>query len=205
MLFRSDVVHSNYKIFQYKNSSVDQINLTCDFTAQDTAEATYVLAVIHFLRSVTKMFYGKDQYPTLGTPPPLCYLTGLGQYQFDRHPLAITSFTYTLPTEVDYIRVGSTTTESGVNKASGNTPINAALQTMIPIGGLRPSPNFSSNTTLTASSGTTEPTYVPTKIQIQIQAIPIVSRNDISNRFSLKQYATGDLLRGSKNNAGGIW
>jgi len=53
----AELTHSNYKIFQYKSSSVDQISITCDFTAQDTAEANYLLAVIHFFRSVTKMFW----------------------------------------------------------------------------------------------------------------------------------------------------
>ncbi len=88
----ADLTHSNYKIFQYKNSSVDQLSITCDFTAQDTEEANYMLAVIHFFRSVTKMFYGQDEIPKPGTPPPLCYLSGMGDFQFDRHPLAISSF-----------------------------------------------------------------------------------------------------------------
>jgi hypothetical protein len=48
-------------------------------------------------------------------------------------------------------------------------------------------------------------TYVPTKMQITITANPIVSRNDISNNFSLKEYATGSLLRGSQRNSGGFW
>jgi hypothetical protein len=52
----------------------------------------------------------------------------------------------------------------------------------------------------------TEPTYVPTKIQISLVAYPIVTRNDISNNFSLEKYATGKLLQGRKNpGGGGIW
>jgi hypothetical protein len=46
---------------------------------------------------------------------------------------------------------------------------------------------------------------VPTKIQIQITAVPIVTRNDISNNFNLADYASGELLRGSRRNGGGIW
>ena len=42
-------------------------------------------------------------------------------------------------------------------------------------------------------------------MQIQITAIPIVTRNDISNNFSLRDYATGALLQGSKRKGGGIW
>ena len=53
--------------------------------------------------------------------------------------------------------------------------------------------------------GTVEPTYVPTKININISAIPIVSRYDVSNRFSLQDYANGTLLRGTRQKGGGIW
>lgn len=202
-----DLTHSNYKAFQYKNSSVDQVSITCDFTAQDTFEANYLLAVIHFLRSVTKMFYGKDSDPINGTPPPLCYLTGLGSFQFDRHPLAVTSFNYTLPTDVDYIRATSTPTNNGGQTSNNVNSVNSATQqttrtetNKVPVGGQKAMPDWKQ-----IQSGSKEPTYVPTKMQIQIQAVPIVSRNDISRRFSLKEYGTGKLLRGSKNNTGGIW
>ena len=204
-----ELTHSNYKIFQYKNSSVDQITINCDFTAQDNDEANYMLAVIHFFRSVTKMFYGQDQIPKPGTPPPLCYLSGMGEFQFDMHPLVISSFNYSLPNDVDYIRASSPTLLSGVNstgyndnrnsdltpsqvrRQSGTTPLNA--------GATESAPNFSKATN-------TQPTYVPTKIQIALVAYPIVTRNDISNNFSLEKYATGALLQGRKNpSGGGIW
>jgi len=189
-----DPTHSNYKIYQYTNSSVDAFSITCDFTAQDTTEANYLLAVIHFFKSITKMFYGQDQNPKPGTPPPLCYLSGLGEFQFDNHPLAITGFTYSLPIDVDYIRAlpqpaisgaGQTTSYSGQRLVN-----NGASDTL---------PKFSSG----ASTG--KPTYVPTKMQISITAHPIVSRNNISNKFSLKEYATGQLLLGKSRKSGGIW
>jgi hypothetical protein len=205
----SDLTHSNYKIFQYKNSSVDQVSITCDFTAQDTEEANYMLAVIHFFRSVTKMFYGQDQIPKPGTPPPLCYLSGMGDFQFDRHPLAISSFNYSLPNDVDYIRASSPTLLSGVNSTGYNdnrnsdlTPSQVRMQSgtnHLNAGAKESAPNFSKATN-------TQPTYVPTKISISIVAYPIVTRNDISNNFSLEKYATGALLQGRKNpGGGGIW
>ena len=205
----SDLTHSNYKIFQYKNSSVDQVSITCDFTAQDTEEANYMLAVIHFFRSVTKMFYGQDQIPKPGTPPPLCYLSGMGDFQFDRHPLVISSFNYSLPNDVDYIRASSPTLLSGVNSTGYNdnrnsnlTPSQVRMQSgtnHLNAGAKESAPNFSKATN-------TQPTYVPTKISISVMAYPIVTRNDISNNFSLAKYATGALLQGRKNpGGGGIW
>jgi hypothetical protein len=226
-------VHSNYKIFQYENSYVDTISITCDFTAQDTEEARYLLAVIHFLRSVTKMFYGQDFDPKPGTPPPLCYLFGLGEFQFNAHPLAITNFTYSLPNDVDYIRAGSLTEEAGQSRAQTaditkptNTSIGSMLKNMATdrlgqgiasVGsalGLRLQPGGTSQGYSFGSSnrfnspvppGTVEPTYVPTKININISAIPIVSRYEISNNFSVKDYANGSLLQGVKRAGGGFW
>ena len=206
----TELTHSNYKFFTYKGSAVDSITLGCDFTAQDVFEANYLLAVIHFFRSITKMFYGRDDGPVPGTPPPLCYLSGLGAFQFDAHPLAITGFTYTLPTDVDYIRAGITATAPGVSRESavpkstnqGKPGETRMAMAGIQAGAIQAPPNFSG-----AYAGTSEPTYVPTKINLSITAVPIVTRNDISNNFSLKQYATGALLRGTtrQGSGGGIW
>ena len=205
-----DITHSNYKVFQYKNSSVDNISITADFTAQDTYEARYLLAVIHFFRSVTKMFYGNDLNPKNGTPPPLCYLSGLGEFNFNQHPLAVTNFTYTLPNDVDYIRA---TTEAnsppGVNQSAANVRNNTGNPTVertsssgLQPGGSSAPPNFRTNYV----TGARDPTYVPTKMQIIISAVPIMSRNVISTKFSLKDYASGKLLRGSSQPlVKGVW
>lgn len=207
---QSDIAHSNYKLQFYKNSSIGDISITGDFTAQDTTEANYLLAVIHFFRTVTKMFYGQDQSPKNGTPPPLVYLSGYGAYQFDNHPMLISNFTMNLPTDVDYIRTGSFSNAGavGFNLASYAPKLNtyvAPLQRLLGAslnpGGLFGAPNFSN---LGANK---DITYVPTKMSIQLTAIPVVTRNDISNNFSVREYATGALLRGSKRGTGGggIW
>jgi hypothetical protein len=43
---------------------------------------------------------------------------------------------------------------------------------------------------------TSNATYVPTKIEIQLTLLPIQTRNQVSQQFSLKDYANGSLLRG---------
>ena len=198
------LTHSNYKVFQYQSSSVDQVTIACAFTAQDTTEALYMLAAIHFFRSATKMFYGQDQNPNKGLPPPLCYLYGLGAFQFDNHPLVISSFTYTLPNEVDYIRVSTNTVQPGVGSSRGNdngfnpNPAQqAAFQRLggtIAPGGTSPPADFG-----IPNIGTSPATYVPTMMNMSITCYPIVNRNDISNNFSLRDYATGQLI------TKGIW
>jgi len=207
----TDPVHSNYKIYQYKNSEVGQISITATFTAQDTNEANYLLAVIHFFKSVTKMFYGQDQIPLNGSPPPLCFLSGLGTFQFNNHPLVISNFNYTLPDKVDYIRaqVGSpplaptddiVAPEGAQQCLMPPTPPNL-IQRLARLGlALLPGGEAAPTVFSPPRPGKfSDATYVPTQMQIQLTAYPIVSRNVIRNKFSLKEYANGSLTKQ------GIW
>jgi hypothetical protein len=194
-----ELTHSNYKGYFYQGSSVGDITINATFTAQDTSEANYLLAVIHFFRSVTKMFYGKDDAALRGAPPPLVFLQGLGEYQFNLHPCVVSNFNYTMPNDVDYIRALSPN-NNGTNLTdrrslqSGVTPFvnpsSSRLQNAgLPLGGI---------TTPAAppTLGTNSPTYVPTKMEIQITLLAIQTRSQVSNQFSLKQFANGDLIRG---------
>jgi hypothetical protein len=206
------LTHSNYRGYFYKSSSVDPVNMTATFTAQDSAEANYLLAVIHFFRSVTKMFYGKDAQR--GAPPPLVYLTGLGQYQFNGHPCVVTSFNYNLPSDVDYIRARSPNingTNMLTRRDKQDLPTNpisgavARLQNLFSGQGIsygaeicRPPP---------PTLGLNNPTYVPTKLDITLTLLPMQTRSQVTNQFSLQQYATGALLGGSPGTSGkgGFW
>ena len=38
-------------------------------------------------------------------------------------------------------------------------------------------------------------TYVPTKLQIQLNLLPVQTRHQISTEYSLKDFATGKLLK----------
>ena len=201
----TDLIHSNYKGYFYQNSSVSEIQVRGTFTAQDTKEAQYLLAVIHFFRSVTKMFYGKDQ--EAGVPPPLVFLSGYGQYQFNNHPCVVGSFTYSLPTDVDYIRAEGFNNiglnlENRNSRSSGPAP-SGALAT---IGRLFNSGLFNSSLPNTPSpsavnqnvfnTNPTNSTYVPTKMDISISLLPMQTRSQQSQQFSLKGFANGDLLKG---------
>ena len=193
-----DLTHSNYRGYFYQNSAVEEISLTGTFTAQDTTEANYLLAVIHFFRSVTKMFYGATD-PMRGAPPPVCFLSGLGQYQFNYHPVLVSNFSYILPNDVDYIRAGSVS-NNGTNLTdrrdrgiAAPTTTTAVLGRLLgikaPQGGMTKPPPPA---TLQINS----PTYVPTKMDISLTLLPIQSRSDISKIFNLQQYASGSLLKG---------
>lgn len=103
----AQLTHSNYSYFFYQNSPTATISITGTFTAKDQASADYVVAVQHFFRSVTKMFYGQDS--EAGVPPPVLRLDGHGDYQFSSVPVVVSSFSANLPTDVDYITSSSNT------------------------------------------------------------------------------------------------
>jgi hypothetical protein len=95
------LVHTNYVTPMYQHSAVDNIGIQAQFTANYPAEAEYMVAMMHFFRAVTKMFYGQDSIA--GTPPPVLYLDAYGPYTFDHVPVVVTSFDYSMPADVDYI------------------------------------------------------------------------------------------------------
>jgi hypothetical protein len=194
-----ELTHSNYKGYFYQGSSVNEISITAQFTAQDTSEANYLLAVIHFFRSVTKMFYGQDDASKRGAPPPLVFLQGLGEYQFNLHPCVVSSFNYVLPADVDYIRANSVNFD-------GTNLLQRRDRQNLPIDYVNSASSRLSNAGLTKGGlntppppptlGTKNPTYVPTKMEIQLILLPMQTRNQVSQQFSLKQFASGDLIRG---------
>jgi hypothetical protein len=95
--------HSNYPFYAYKNSRVDDITITGSFTVQDQKEGVYWLAVMHFLRTVTKMYEGRG--PNLGNPPPICTLNGYGDFVFNNVSCVIKQFSIYFQKDVDYISV----------------------------------------------------------------------------------------------------
>ena len=201
---QTDLTHSNYRGQFYKSSYVGDIQISGEFTAQDTAEANYLLAVIHFFRSVTKMFYGaKDSFR--GTPPPLVYLIGLGQYQFNNQPCVVRTFNYSMPNNCDYIRTKPNNYNVNLNDRqtkpdTGSTNPFTAVLDRLRNAGLKKGalPNVPAQTLLDLQSvnNIDNATYVPTRCEISITLMPIQTRNQQSTLFNMKEYASGQLLKG---------
>ena len=93
-------VHTNYPFQVYENSQADDITITGEFVVENAEEGQYWVSCIHFLRTITKMFYGTD-----GSPPMTVRLSGYGDYVFNNVPCVVSNFTVDLPSDVDYIAV----------------------------------------------------------------------------------------------------
>ena len=161
-------VHNNYPFYAYNNSSVDQMTITGEFFVQTSAEGTYWVSMLHYLRSVTKMFYGEGEFQ--GAPPPVVKLNGYGDYVFKNVPVVVTMFTLDMPTEIDYIAVDLSDMGALATASQGATDTANIKGTVA---------------------------YVPVQSQVTVTVQPIYSRTDVQG-FSLTDFVNGEYVTQEK-------
>jgi len=122
--------HSNYVQHSYNASSVDAISIDGYFTANNADEARYVFAVLHFLRSAYKMFFGADA--NRGTPPPVLRLSGYGPFNYNSVPVVLTNFSEIMSADRDYIEVPLASAPDSATKTMIPTYMNMTM-TLSPI------------------------------------------------------------------------
>jgi len=199
------VVHTNYPFNAFKNSDPGTIEITAPMAVEDSGQALYWIAAVHYLRSIAKMFSGFD--PKAGNPPPIVYLNGYGNYVFKNVPVAIQSFQCTLPNDCDYISCDVVGSAAG-NIAGLADNVSGLADTL---GGNIPGISASAMGTISSIAGgvgqvagllgsfgiggTTSggKAYVPTKSSFQITLIPMYSRTS-NRKFSLDRFVTGSYL-----------
>lgn len=197
-------MHSNYTFQAYQNSDPGEIKITGPFNVEDSSQALYWIAAVHYLRSVSKMFSGND--PKAGNPPPIVNLNGYGAYVFKNVPVIIKSMSLDLPQECDYIScnvVGSAAGEiAGVADSIGGLAdtlggalpqLSGVTSTISSIAG-----GVGQVASLLGSFGVGGSTsggvaHVPTKSSITVTLVPAYSRNSARN-FSLDRFVQGGYM-----------
>lgn len=109
----TSLVHSNQDYLTYKNTPSTSIKISGEFVVQHHNEGKYLLAVMHFLRTVSKMYFGKPSFnapstnsPSLsGMPPPILVLSGYGNYMFNDLPVIVRDHMYGLKPDVSYVDI----------------------------------------------------------------------------------------------------
>jgi len=206
------LTHSNYPAHFYNNSEVSDIRVSGEFTVQSEEEGQYLMAAIYFFRSATKMFFG--QGANQGNPPPLVFLDGYGSHYFPHVPCVISSFSHTMPNEVDYIQVPVTSTsleEVAIDPELEMNAVNAVENRgvnnseFVP-GLLQASPQgqMSAGTTRMQYKTITTSTRLPTSSTISITLKPIYSRRNLHERFDHAKFAAGKLLQDNDLGLGGF-
>jgi hypothetical protein len=92
------LTHTNYNFNAYNNTPSPMLQVTAQFSQVTDEEHAYLQGVIHFLRSVTKMFYGERDL-LAGTPPPVLRFSGLGLFKEVR--VQVGSFSMVLSSDTD--------------------------------------------------------------------------------------------------------
>ena len=164
--------HSNYPFQAYQNSQVDSMNIIGEFPVQNQQDAAHWVATVNFLRTVTKMFFGKEQ-DLKGNPPPILHMSGYGDHMFQKVPVIINTFNVELRPGIDYISTKQNTVYRGQLASVGSTgrELGATQQ-------------FNPNSI--------DQTWAPTLSNISVLVTPIYSRESIKN-FSLSDFARGKL------------
>jgi hypothetical protein len=107
-----DATHSNYQFQAYKNSVVDDIQISGEFSCETETDAAYWIAATTFFKTATKMFFGEGEFA--GNPPIVCNLSGYGSSIFDKIPVIVKAFSVELKDDVNYIRCNTFGTNTWV-------------------------------------------------------------------------------------------
>jgi hypothetical protein len=185
-----NLTHSNYAQYFYESSAVASISINGDFTVQSLDEAKYFLAAVYFFRACTKMFYGlSGDYQ--GSPPPIVYLDGYGQHYLPHVSCVITSFSHTMPNDVDYMEVN---TPQSVTTTKTSNQVSGALGSIK----LPSVSGTNAGNEITTQSINTAFNRVPTASTFNLTLQPIMSRTQAID-FSYKDFARGGLIAGKNN------
>ena len=172
-----DQVHSNYPHQAYQNSQVDSINIIGEFPVQNSDDAKHWVATVNFLRTVTKMYFGREQ--TLkGNPPPIMHLSGYGDHMYNKVPVVVNTFNLELRQGIDYISTKQT-----------NTPYRELTG--------------QDRGFFISAEDAEAMTWAPTLSNISVLVTPVYSRDSIKN-FSLSEFARGNLNGKGNNEVGFI-
>ena len=166
-------VHNNYPYYAYNNSRVDAMSIIGNFPVQNSKDGEYWLAALHFLRSVSKMFYGPGE--AQGNPPQILRLNGYGQHIFKDVPVIVEQVTVELRESVDYVAVSGSS--GAINEAKAKDEGRGGK----------------GNYAAPSSGGPIEMTRVPTDSVFTVLVQPVYSRKNIKDNFTLKDFASGAL------------
>ncbi len=120
-----DPVHNIHPFYVYKNSQVDDIQISGEFSVETELDAEYWIQGTTFFKTATRMFYGTGE--NVGNPPVICQLSGYGARVFTGVPVIVKSFSVDLKEDVNYIKYTKGTAPTWVPATSNITIVLAPI------------------------------------------------------------------------------
>ena len=186
-----DPTHTNQPFAAFRSVGMKEIMCSGQFTAQNQEEGEYCLAVIHFLRTITKMYFGIGGEDTTaidlrGTPPPVLLFNAHGTAIFHNVPVIVTSYSIELPQDVDYINVGKSvkSVDTGFKAdydVSDDNTINRADGT---------ERTFTRQRLIDSISA-----WIPSRFNVTVNMSVQNSPDRLRRNFNLNDFRTGALIK----------
>lgn len=162
-----DLAHTNYDYMAYQKTSSPSATVTGVFGAHTQDEAEYMMAVIHFFRTVTKSAFGgivSDplDFQDRGTPPPKLAFSAYGDAMFNKTPIYIRTVAFGLDQDVDYVPVRNASSTGNENYGTLNRQL--------------------------------ENSYVPLVLNIFVDIVVAPNPSKLRDEFNLNDFRSGKLL-----------
>ena len=162
-----DLAHTNYDYMAYQRTSSPSATVTGVFGAHTQDEAEYMMAVIHFFRTVTKSAFGgivTDPFDIQdrGTPPPKLAFSAYGDAMFNKTPIYIRTVAFGLDQDVDYVPVRNASSTGNQNYGTLNRQL--------------------------------ENSYVPLVLNIFVDIVVAPNPSKLRDEFNLNDFRSGKLL-----------
>jgi hypothetical protein len=97
------LTHTNYQPYAYSRTENPIIGLTCKFSAHTKEHFDHCEYAIRFLRTYTKMNYGRTDTQR-GQSPRILRFFAYGNPIFNKVPVVISKFSMTFPDDIDYVK-----------------------------------------------------------------------------------------------------
>ncbi len=219
-------IHSIMDFHTYQRTPAPQFTIMGQFSVQNQREGAYAIAVIHFFRTVTKMYFGQDKDNgkdiPIGLTPPVLLLSGYGNLMFNNLPVIVTNYTIELVNTVDYVKVAVKTGQSRVRpnvipgftaeerrfrenaadlaKSTGNLDeairLNQEINNDLKV---KIAAQKEQNASTTASTGIA---YLPSVFNLSC-SLTVQHTPSQTRQFNMEQFRRGELL--TRRGTGGGW
>jgi len=172
------LTHTNYQPYAYSRTENPTISLTCKFSAHTKEHFDHSEYAIRFLRTYTKMNYGRTDNQR-GQTPRILRFYAHGSPIFNNVPVVISKFSMTFPDDIDYVKG----VFSPDNKLVDATRDVKTPTTEVPKAGADGAPQMTANNEF----------YLPVFFTINIGLLMQPNIYKAVNEFNLEDFSKGAL------------
>lgn len=181
------LTHTNYQPYAYARTENPQISLQAKFSSHTKEHFAISERAIRFLRTYTKMNYGREDGER-GQTPRILRFYAMGNPIFFKVPVVISKFNITFPEDVDYIKGmfeaedAKQTVKTVEQVGNRDVPtVNADGTTVLP--------------TVTITATRDKAIYLPVFFQISISLLVQQNIAKTVREFTLEKFGSGQMSK----------